>query len=460
MTGTARRVVRSRALRELAEFVCTLRCDDLPERLVRRAKVTLQHNLLVALAARHEPIPGQDRARWPADVPATECATRLTDGRRSPAERAVVTNALAMGARAQHDEHPGAISHFGSTVIPALLAAAEIHRVDGARVVAGLVAGYEVGARVAEVSVSHTRVRGFRPTGLYGPFAAAAATGSALGLTPDELVNALALAANSSAGLMQTWLAGTDEWRYQTAFAGRNGFVAAGLAAVGVRGAEDSLDGEKGFHAAFGDVKIDDSRLLERLGSEWAVEHVLLKPYPACAFNQAPVQQILRLKAEHEIDGNAVERVRVYMDPHDLTYPGVDTKRPVRTRAEALMCVRTCIASALLDGDVLIHRLDSPDTDDLRRLWHLIDVVADPTVPSHTSRVELLTTGSSTLSSGRAQPTLYDEGIRTALVESLLPHTGLTRSEMQTLLSVVDSLDRRDNVDDLLDAIRGTGGQG
>ena len=456
VTGATRPTVRGQGLRELATFACTLSCDDLPERVLKRAKITLQHNLLVALAARHEAIPGQDRACWPAEAPLTECATRLTDGRLAPAERAVVTNALAMGARAQHDEHPGAISHFGSTVIPALLATAEIHRVDGARVVAAMVAGYEVGARIAKASIEYTRARGFRPTGLYGPFAAAAATGSALGLSPDALVNALALAANSSAGFMQTWLAGTDEWRYQTAFAGRNGFVAACLAADGVRGAENSLDGERGFHAAFAGVKIDDSRFLENLGREWAVENLLLKPYPVCAFNQAPVQQILRLKAEHQIDGSAVECVRVHMDPQDLVYPGVDTPGPVKTRAEALMCVRTCIASALLDDDVFIDRLDSPDTDDVRRLWHLIEIVADPAIPSHTSWVELITTPSSTVSSGSAQPVVYDEGIRASLVERLLPYTGLDRPQMQTFLNVVDTLDRRNSIDDLLDAIRMT----
>jgi hypothetical protein len=147
------------------------------------------------------------------------------------------------------------------------------------------------------------------------------------------------------------------------------------------------------------------------------------------------------------------------MNTHDLSYPGVDTKEPVTTRAEALMCAKTCVASALLDNDVSIERLDSPDTEDVRRLWHLIEIVADPTIPSHTSRVELMTTNSSTLTSGSAQPVVYDEPIRVALVERLLPHTGLDREQMRAFLNVVDTLDRRDSIDDLLEAIRETSGR-
>src|SRR3954447_18035118 len=101
-------------LTELAEFACAIQMSQVPASVVEHAKLTFQHNLLVALAARRERLPGQDWEEWPAGLPRAGSATRLTTGRQAPAERAVVTNALAMGARAQHDEYPPAISHFGS----------------------------------------------------------------------------------------------------------------------------------------------------------------------------------------------------------------------------------------------------------------------------------------------------------------------------------------------------------
>ena len=359
-----------------------------------------------------------------------------------------------MGARAQHDEYPDGISHFGSTVIPALLAVAETHHVRGDRVLAAMIAGYEVGGRIASASVGDTSARGFRPTGLYGPFAAAASAGNALGLEPEMLVSALALAANSSAGLLETWLGGTDEWRYQTAFAGRNGFAAARLAAAGVRGSASMLDGPKGFNRAFAGVDVDSSFIASGLGSRWVMDDVLLKPYPICAFNQAPVQQLLELTAAHRIDPREIEAIRIHMNAEDLTYPGIDTIQPVETRAAALMCLRTCVAIASLDSDITIQRLECPGSPDVRNFSSRVELVADASVSSHTSFVEVSLSNAPVLCSGQPRRVVYDDAVAAALVDRLRPLIGLKQAQMQRLLDAVETLDQRDGVGRLLDAIR------
>ena len=448
-TGATREI-----LVELSQFVAGLGYEDLPERVREQAKLTFQHNLVVALAARQERLPGQDWDHWPAGLSPTQSATRLTDGRRAPTERAVVTNSLAMGARAQHDEHPGAISHFGSTVLPPLLAVAEQGRVDGAGILTAMVVGYEVGARIGSASVRATARQGFRPTGLYGPFAGAAAAGKAMGLDVDALVSALAFAANGSAGVTQTWLRGTDEWRYQTAFAARNGFVAADLAGQGVRGAADTLEGANGFFRAFGAPDVDAPAVLHRLGTDWALEHILLKPYPVCAFNQAPVQQVLRVKAEHRIDPADVTGVRVQMNPEDLTYPGVDVTGGVETRTAAIMCLRTCLALAILHDDVPIDRLEEPGAQAVRALADRIDLVADPSVATHCSSLSIDRNGGTTVDSGPAAGTVYDREVSEALIGRLQPLTGLDDSQMAELVEVLSTLETRPGLDDVLALVR------
>ncbi|WNI14263.1 MmgE/PrpD family protein [Actinacidiphila sp. ITFR-21] len=440
-------------LEELAHFVSELSSADLPERVRERAKLILQHNIVVALAARDERVPGQDRTPWPAGLPAAQAATRLTDGLPAPAERAVVTNSLAMGARAQHDELPAAISHFGSTVLPPLLAAAEQHRIDGAQVLTAMVAGYEVGARIGAASVRQISRRGFRPTGLYGPLAGAAAVGKAIGLGPTALTSALAFAANTSSGLTQTWLRGSDEWRYQTAFAARNGYVAAYLAAEGVFGAPDTLEGANGFHRAFATADIAPASVLDGLGERWAVEDVLLKPYPVCAFNQAPVQQVLALKAARRFRASDVERVRVRMNADDITYPGVDTTAAVRTRAAALMSLRTCIALALLHGDVTIEHLESPDTAAVRRLTARIDLLPDPAVPTHATSVDVTHDGV-TADSGAPATTVYDRSTGRALMSRLQPLTRLDDGRLARLAESVRGLEELPDIGAVLESAR------
>ena len=441
-------------LAQLATFVADLSYDDIPAGVVEQAKLTLQHNLLVALAARHEHLPGQDRADWPAGLPAASSATRLTDGRPAPAEQAVVTNALAMGARAQHDEHPGAISHFGSTVIPPLLAVAEQDGVAGARVLTAMVAGYEVGARIGAASVQATSRRGLRPTGLYGPLAGATAAGKAVGASADVLTSALAFAANTSSGVTQTWLRGTDEWRYQTAFASRNAYTSARLAVAGARGAADTLEGANGFNRAFAAVEIDPAAILEGLGERWALDDILLKPYPACAFNQAPIQQLLGLRATHHLDPAGVARVVAHLTPEDLAYPGVDNVEPLHTRAAAVMCLRTCLALALLHDDVTIEDLDHPDTAEVLALSRRIDLVADATIETHTSFVEVTDARGTTVSSGGAAGTVYDQAVSRALVARLQPLTGMDDQQVADLVGALQSLHEAPDLSGILDLVR------
>jgi 2-methylcitrate dehydratase PrpD len=269
-----------------------------------------------------------------------------------------VTNALAMGARAQHDEHPPSITHFGSAVLPPLLATAEQHDTPGQELLLATIAGYEIGARIGAASVKATSARGFRPTGLYGPFAAAAACGRALRLTPEQMTSALALAGNASAGLTQTWVEGTDEWRSHTAFAGRNGYLAARLAKAGARGAGCTLEGRSGFLRAFAGLDLDPDRLDRDLFATWAVDDVLLKVYPVCAFNQSIVQQAIELRRDHGVRPGEIQRIAVRMNPADLTYPGLDDPQPPRTRAAALMNVRTCLGFAHTTVEVTTAQLD------------------------------------------------------------------------------------------------------
>jgi 2-methylcitrate dehydratase PrpD len=445
-------------LSQLGDYVSQLSYDDIPGSTLDGARKVLQHNILVALAAKDLHVPGQDRNHWPDGLGRGASATRLTDGRSAPVEQAVVTNALAMCVRAQHDEHPGAISHLGSTVIPPLLAVGEASRASGAQLLTAMVAGYEVGARVGAASVQATSRRGFRPTGLYGPLAGAAAAAKTLGAGADVVTSALAFAANTSAGLTQTWLRGTDEWTYQTAFAARNGYVSARLAAEGARGAADTLEGANGFDRAFAASEIDAAAILDGLGITWAIDDVLLKPYPACAFNQAPIQQLLALRAMHGVKPDRVERIVAHLPPQDLRYPGVDNLTPVFTRVAALMCLRTCLALAMLNDDVTLDQLEHPDSPEVRALIARIDLVADEELATHTSFVEVRV-ANGTLSSGDPMGAVYDDAVSASLVHRLQPLTGMDDRQMDELVGTIKNLAEADDIGQILRLVRSSAGR-
>ena len=455
-TGSAMAVVPEpgSALRGLAAFVRDLTIDDVPPCTVACAKRALRHNLMVALAGRAELVPGQDACPWPPGLPRAVSATRLTDGAMAPADYAVVTNSLAMGGRAQHDEQPDAVCHFGSVVLPALLAASEQSPASGADFLIAMIAGYEVGTRLGARLLQYTAERGWRPTSVFGPFAAAAAVTKVRGCDEGTILSALSFAANSACGLTQTWLSGSDEWRYQTAFAARDGYAAANLASAGATGAADTIEGARGFLTAFAGAPERVPNLAEPLGERWAVDNLLLKPFPVCAFNQAPIQQLIGLMRDHRLSADDVAHIEIRMPTADLSYPGVDVETEPTTRAAALMSLRTCAAIAAIHGDVDVVHLDNATSAQVRAVAQRVVLVRDDEIGSHMSVVGLRAAGHGTISSGAPAPVLYDETVGTEVLRRLRVPAGMTESQVTEFRQAVDDLDTADDLGRLWAVVR------
>lgn len=432
-------------LGRLAELCAGVSLEDLDERTVHDAELALFHNLVVALAARRTGVLGLDRTPWPDGMPPGRSARRLPDLVRSPIDVAVLNGSLLMGARAQHDEYPPGTSHFGSTVIPPLLALADASAVSGARFLEAMVAGYEAGARVAAATVGPTRARGFRPTGIYGPIAASTACAVALGLPVPRVISAMALGAHQAAGLMQVWLEGTDEWRFHTAFAARNGLTAALLAADGVRGAASSLEGPAGYLRAYADdagIAVDTTRG----NGVWAISEVLLKAYPVCALNQAAMQQLLALCRQEELAPRDIVQVRITLERQDVEYPGVNADRPPPTASAALMSMPYCAARAVVDGELTLPAewdLDAPEP--LRFMERVVLAPHEEPVPSrrgrHGASVEVVLTDGRRLGTSTPELLRYDRSTAQELATSLLPAVGIGQDRIEEISATVFGLE-------------------
>ncbi|AOT04255.1 MmgE/PrpD family protein [Arthrobacter sp. U41] len=438
-------------LAQLADYVDSLSYDAIPPDVTERAKTVLFHNLVVALGARNLNIPGQDRVNWPEGAPRTVTATRLTDGWRGPNESSLYTNSLLMGARAQHDEHPGSVSHFGSCVIPPLLAVAENRSLGGRAFIVAMIAGYQVGAGIGGSSVGAVTRRGFRPTGLFGPFAAAAAVAKAHGGGAAQIANALAIAASSAAGITQMWRRGTDEWRYQTAAAARNGFFAATLAEEGVQGAPDAIEGASGFHRAFaGQDPADGDEILGSLNT-WAVSDVILKPFPVCAINQAAVQRIVELRSRYGFGAEDVDEVVVAVSQSDRSYPGVDARGRPPTATAAMMSMQFALGVALVYGSVDVGHLAEHGNPSVLGAAAKVRLETGPAEPGdHRASVRIRLLDGQRMDSGPARAVEYDRDGIMDLARHLLPASGLSWSEMSAVADFVYSLEDRDDVGQLL----------
>lgn len=302
--------------------------------------------------------------------------TRLPVDPQTPPGAAFV-HAVHLHARTQDDFHPSGRVHVGAVTLAASLALSEHAR---GRLYECLSAGYETMCAIACVYAPDAQQRGYRPTGMFGPFGAAAAAGVALELDTDGIATALGLAAARSGGTNQSWLAGTDEWLLEVGYAARSGVEAALLAQAGVTSAAHALEGSAGWARAFFD---DDgaSRLVSALaGPRSYVREVAQKPYPVSGIAQVAT----RLACDaYDPAATFPDGVEVRMSEAEAQYPGSANCGPFHSRSDALMSVAFCVASGLSDGAVRIGRLDAPQ--ELAEHVKRVEVVPDPQLAEGTA---------------------------------------------------------------------------
>ena len=290
--------------RTLARFVADTKFTDLPRPLVENLKITVLDTVGAALVGTRQPWAQRIVAVVKSLGGAPEASVIHQDW-RTDVSRAALANGVLIGA---FECEPLTGSHASGTVLPAVLAVCERDRLDGVAFLTALALGFEVSARIARTAVGLETVRGFHNPGTQGPFGAAAAVGKLYGLDEERLTDALGIAGSSSAGLLEFAWSGGDTKRLHLGRAGQLGLESALLARQGVRGPATVLEGRYGYFNAFSTPPRME-KLVDGLGSEWAIEPPSLKSYATHVTQQAVVQAIQDLKREHPLDPRAITRV-------------------------------------------------------------------------------------------------------------------------------------------------------
>ncbi len=285
---------------QLADFAAGLRFDAIPDSVVRRAEDLFLDWFASALAGKGAP-PVEAIARFhEAMGPDHGPSEVLVHRRGSSPLVAAVANAAASHVAEQDDVHNGAVFHPGTVVFPAALAVAQALGRSGQELLVASVAGYEVGIRVGEfLGRSHYRI--FHTTGTAGTFAAAAAVGHLLRLTPAQMRHAFGSAGTQSAGLWEFLRDAADSKPLHTAHAAGAGLTAAYLARDGFTGARRILDGRQGL-AAGTSTDADAGKLADGLGSRWAVAETSFKYHAACRHTHPAADALQQLLRTHHLN--------------------------------------------------------------------------------------------------------------------------------------------------------------
>jgi 2-methylcitrate dehydratase PrpD len=336
----------------LAERICALRYDRLPDAAVDWAKVGILDTVGVTLAGSVEPcaqIVGRVAA---APGPALVFGTA---GRLAVADAALV-NGTASHALDFDDCSNTLGGHPSAPVLPALFALADARAVSGRDFIAAYVAGFETETRIARAVNFHHYDKGWHPTATLGVFGAAAAASHLMGLTTAQTATALAIAASFSSGLKANF--GTMTKPLHVGHCSRNGAMAALLAREGFTANADVFEHRQGFFEVFNGAGNYDAEAVLR---DWAepfdivTPGIAIKRYPCCGSTHPAIDALLDLVDTHALTADNVTRIVSWTHPRRLAH----TNRPtVRSALDAKFSVQYCLARALVDRQVVLSHFD------------------------------------------------------------------------------------------------------
>jgi 2-methylcitrate dehydratase PrpD len=295
---------------------------------------------------------------------------------------AAFANAVLGHGLVRDDMHLGSVSHLGCVVLPALLARAESERLSGRRLLAAIVVGYEAGGKLGRAVLDVELTRIFRPTGITGPFAAAAGVAKLLGLDPRRFAVALELAANMAAGYNEWAATGGSEMFFHPGFAARNALTAVDLAAAGAYASPTALEGHAGLLAAFGKSDDEKSRGLKPLlqdpfSDRAEILEAFFKEVPACNFAQTAAQAAREIATRDTPPAAAIKRVVVRVPYAAAKYPGCDCAGPFTQVLQAKMSIHYNVAAALCTGTFDERNYEPERQPEIVRVARLVSLEID-----------------------------------------------------------------------------------
>jgi 2-methylcitrate dehydratase PrpD len=329
--------------RTLARFVVNHRASDVPQKVQHEAARSFLNWVGCAVgASRHETVERALAALNEFSGPRE--ATVLGRGDRLDIMLTALMNGTTSHTFDFDDTHLKTIIHPSGPVASAILALAERRPVKGEEFLHAFILGVEAECRIGNaVYPSHYDV-GWHITATAGVFGAAAAAGRLLGLTEQQMVWALGIAATQSSGLREMF--GTMVKPMHPGNAARNGLLAALLASKDFTSSEQGIEGRRGFANVLATARNYDE-ITRGLGTTWETALNTYKPF-ACGIVEHPaIDGCIQLRNEHTLKAGDIEGIALKVHPLVLELTG---KRTPQTGLEGKFSVFHSCAVAIIHG--------------------------------------------------------------------------------------------------------------
>ena len=335
------------ATRDLARFASAIQYSDLSQEVVERIKLSVLDHFGCALYGATLPWTQKVAALAMAEG-AKPVASLYGMGKKTSVSLAALVNGTSGHAFELDDIHKESIVHIGSLAPPVALGFAEAAGgLPGRDVIAGMVAGYEIGARVGNAATMGLFFRGFHPQGTSGVFAASATAARMLNLNAEQFQHALGMSGSQAGGLMAAQ-EGAMVKRFHSGRAAQSGVYAALLARDGFTGIPDVLEAAYGGYLAVYSDTPNAARLTDGLGREWETLNVGYKPHASVTSIHTALDGLTEIMRENNLKAGDIAKLETGLSPMTHVHCAWEYKAQGVTAAQ--MNLYYGLAVTALDG--------------------------------------------------------------------------------------------------------------
>ncbi|MBI1939834.1 MAG: MmgE/PrpD family protein [Ignavibacteriales bacterium] len=380
--------------RIISEFSVNLKYEDLPEEVIKATKRYLYDSIGCAFGAYNTKDVNIIRDIY-KQMGGREEATVFAFGDKIPAVNATLVNSLMIRSLDFNDIYWKEDPSHPSDIIPAALSCAELAEAHMKDVIVAIVLAYEFEQRLCLFAKPGIRERKWHHAALT-QFVSPIVAGKILGLTVDQMVNAMGISGSHShtigcptAGKLTMMKNTVDPMAVQA------GVFAALMAQKGYTGTEKVFEGKEGFMDCFGGWNAKEEKLepvvmngresqsewswdvdalISGLGKSWKILECSMKAFPTEALTHTHISTTLDVVKNNDIKYDGIESVTIttiaracdiLFDPHKY--------RP-ESRETADHSLPYCIAAAIVDRKITTQSFSEEKLKD-KRIWEVIDKI-------------------------------------------------------------------------------------
>lgn len=455
---------------DLAEYAVSLSYDDLDEAVVDQAKKLTLDALACGVNAYPSPPSKVLRSTYAGRTPpeGRSGATVMGADTVAPVEYAALINSTMVRYLDFNDCYTtGSSACHPSDHIPALVSVAEAEGATGRDLIEAIVLAYEMQCRGVDTGAAWNN--GFDYV-TWGAYSSAVAAGKLMGLSADELVDAIGIAGASSNGLLVARLGEVSHWKgVAQPYATHNAIQACQMARNGLTGPERVFEGDGGFCDA---VARGEEVSFEALGGrdgDFRILETSFKAYACGYFTHPSITAVTDVVTDHDIAPEDVEAIDVRTFEHAIQVyaSGPEKWATDLNRETADHSLPYNVSVAVLDGEVTPRQYEPDRLTDERVHDMMAKVTAeeDPELteyrrrnPRHVPAVASVTADGRTYETrvdypvGHPERPMSLDEVETkarGLLDDLL-----TEGQIESLIDQCDGLDEAASVDDLVAGVR------